>query len=855
MDDKHAGAGTPRYRAGDRFARIEEIYYQALERPEEERPAFLTMACTGEDDLRRDVEKLLSLDKEAGSFMETPALDAAARALASNAEPGEQIDFVGQTILHYRVLEKIGEGGMGEVFVAKDASLNRKVALKFLPDKMQKDPAARKRFMRGARAAAALDNPHICRIYGVGESEGKDFIVMEYIDGQTLREKLLRARLPLNEVLQIAVEVADAVQAAHGKGIIHRDLKPSNIMIMKTGQAKVTDFGLAKQIILPGGIESQDESVSTITRTGMTLGTLAYMSPEQLRGEMVDARSDIFSFGVVLYEMLTGTHPFKKETGIETGSAILKDEPQPLAEFRPDAPGLLPWVVAKMLAKDPDDRYSSIDEVRTKLEECSHPGSFPQEAAVPHAGSDQPPSIIVLPFDDVSPGHDNEYFADGLTEEIIGKLSQVRGLKVISRTSAMTFKGVRKALRAIAEEVNVRYVLEGSVRRAGNSLRISAQLIDAASDTHLWADQFRGTLDNIFDIQEKVSRAIADGLKLNLTPAEERKIVRRPIMDVQAYDAYLRARNVIMQFTGGHELDEALQALQNGLRLAGDNALLYAGLGYVHFLYAYLGLQPEEALRTAEASAQRALRLDSEAAQAHIVLGLIAQALRGDQKEAVRHYRRALSIVPNDWDANLWLLVTYCYVGNNAAACPLADRLAEIDPLNPWTPKARATVLGFCQGRFNSSLAFLERSLTLRDDHSARHCLAFALACVGRFKDAVAALEPIGLSAGNDALVQLCRLLRLALQGEKEKMPELLSPEFVAAARRSAIWSYYAANVYAIVGDWEQTLEWLENAVNRGFINYPFLCEYDPFLARLRSNSRFRRLMARVKGEWKRFEP
>jgi non-specific serine/threonine protein kinase len=473
--------------------------------------------------------------------------------------------------------------------------------------------------------------------------------------------------------------------------------------------------------------------------------------------------------------------------------------------------------------------------------------------ATPSLLAGEQPSIVVLPFEDISSGHDNEYLADGLTEEIIGKLSQVRALKVISRTSAMTFKGTRKPMRTIAEEVKVRYVLEGSVRRAGNSLRISAQLIDAANDTHLWADQYPGTLDDLFDMQEKVARAIVEGLRLKLTPAEERQIARRPITNVQAYDAYLRARSAAMRFTE-KDTNEAQQFLHNSLKLTGDNALIYAGLGYVHYQYANLGVQQEEALKKAEAYAEQALRLDPESTQAHVVLGLVQSTLNGDQRQAAWHFKQALSIDPNDWDAIYWLLGVYYVSGKTTAAWALADRLMEIDPLNPWTPIMRGIIQMFCEGRFDLATESNRRGLALLDVPNTRFCLAYALAGARRPKDAVVVLEPVKPTSDTDVFVQGCLFLKLALQGEKEKVTEVTSSEFFAAMRRDPGYSLLTADFYAILDEREQALDWLENAVNRGFINYPYLSEYDPFLAKLRGDPRFQKLMVRVKGEWKRFE-
>ena len=353
----------------ERWKEIERICQSVLVIEREKREAYLKEACTGDESLRKEVEALLQQQTKAEGFLKDPAIDDAAKALAKEKENALAGELTGRIISHYRIIEKIGQGGMGEVFLAEDTSLHRKVALKFLPPDMQQDPVAHRRLLHEANAAAGLDNPYICSIHEVGSYEGKDYIVMEYVDGWTLQDRLAKGPLTLKEAIQTAGEVAEALEEAHEKKVIHRDLKPANIMLTRKGHAKVMDFGLAKQLIPPGGIESQEKSITALTRTGMTLGTLAYMSPEQLRGESVDARSDIFSFGIVLYEMLAGVHPFRKETGMDTASAILQNAPKPLIDIRPEVPILLQHMVRKMLAKDPRYRYPSIYDFRVDLKE------------------------------------------------------------------------------------------------------------------------------------------------------------------------------------------------------------------------------------------------------------------------------------------------------------------------------------------------------------------------------------------------------------------------------------------------------------------------------------------------------
>jgi len=421
----------------------------------------------------------------------------------------------------YKIIQKIGEGGMGIVYKAKDTQLDRTVALKFLSTDLTHDQEAKQRFFQEAKAAAALNHSNITTIYEIDEHQGQTFIAMEFIQGQSLKKKIEEGPLSLDEAKELAIQVAEGLKEAHDKGIIHRDIKPANIMLTEKGSAKITDFGLAK---LSGGAD--------LTKASTIMGTVAYMSPEQAKGEAVDHRTDIWSLGAMFYEMLTGKRPFEKDQEHALLYAILNDKPTPLSLLRSDIPSHIDQVIEKALAKKANERYQNIKEL---IQDLKLSIAFPKTEK----------SIVVLPFDDMSPNKDNEYFSDGLTEEIISDLSQIHDLLVISRSSAMTYKGTKKKIKEIGQELNVRYVLEGSVRKAGNNLRITAQLIDAKNDTHLWANKYSGTLDDVFNIQEKVSRSIVDALTMKLSPEEDRRLTKRPIKNIQAYECYIKARQDI----------------------------------------------------------------------------------------------------------------------------------------------------------------------------------------------------------------------------------------------------------------------------------------------------------------------
>lgn len=764
---------------------------------------------------------------EAVSFSRTETLK------TSQKEP-----LRGKTIARkYKIIEKLGEGGMGVVFKAKDAKLDRLVALKFLPPDMTKDKEAKKRFIQEAQAAAALDHPNICTVHEVNEVEGQAFIAMAYIAGQSLKERIAAGPLEIGAALDIAIQVAEGLKEAHGKGIIHRDIKPGNIMLTEKGQAKIMDFGLVKLEWKPD-----------FTKTSTIMGTVAYMSPEQARGEAVDQRTDIWSFGVMLYEMLAGTRAFGNKSDQALLYAILNESPEPLSRVRPDIPRPIEQIIAKALEKDRSRRYQTLAEMLKELK-----ASRTSEVSPPKPEK----SIVVLPFDNISPDPEQDYFCDGMTEEIISDLSKVHSLRVISRTSSMMFKGTKKDVATIVREVNVRYVLEGSVRKAGNNLRITAQLIDAVNDTHLWAEKYAGTLDDIFDIQEKVSCAIVDALKLKLTPEEKQNIAERPLDNVQAYEFYIRARQAVWK--GGEDaLGQAIRYIQNGLDIIGDSALLYAGLGYIYYQIVNFGFKQAEQdfyLQKSEECAKKALELDPESPQGHALLGMIHQAFHGNQKESIRCFKQALAADPNNHEALLWLGVGYgCMVGKTQEAILLFERLIQIDPFDAQN----YLCLGFTyiyDGQFDIGLTYMRKGFQM--DPVAPYIqilFACALAYNKCSKEAVELINRAAKIAPKLGLTQFGLFLKYALQGQKKRALQLLTPEFKKMAQRDPQWSQLLAGFCSLLGEKEEALDWLENAVNRGFTIYPFLNEYDPFLENIRGEVRFKKLMGRVKKEWEEFK-